>query len=67
MKSDLREICRCCCLACVASVPVRAKCYVSRASDDSGRVKIGARGKKRKEQGGGGAVRERLQASPTIL
>ena len=27
-------------LACVASVPVRAKCYVSRASEDSGRAKI---------------------------
>ena len=31
-------------LACVASVPVRAKCYVSGASEDSGRVKIGGGG-----------------------
>ena len=54
-------------LACVASVPVRAKCYVSRASEDSSRAKIGARAKKGKERGGGGAARERLQANPTIL
>ena len=39
-----------------ASIPVRAKCYVSRASEDSGRAKIGARAKKGKEQGGGGAA-----------
>ena len=45
-------------LACVASVPVRAKCYVLRASEDSSRAKIGARAKKGKEQGGGGAGRE---------
>ena len=32
-----------CILTSVASVPVRAKCYVSRASEDSGRAKIGAR------------------------
>ena len=36
------------------------------ASKDSGRAKIGARAKKEKEQGGGGAARERLQANPTI-
>ena len=54
-------------IACVASVPVRAKCYVSRASEDSSRTKIGARAKKGKERGGGGAARERLQANPTIL
>ena len=36
-------------LACVASVPAQAKCYVSRASEDSGRAKIGARAKKGKE------------------
>ena len=40
-------------LACVASVPVRAKCHMSRASEDSGRVKIEARAKMWKEQGGG--------------
>ena len=38
-------------LACVASVPVRAKCYASCASDDSGRAKIGARAKKGKLEG----------------
>ena len=54
-------------VACVASVPVRAKCCVSRASEDSSRAKIGARAKKGKERGGGGAARERLQANPTIL
>ena len=54
-------------LACVASVPVRAKCFVSRASEDSSRAKIGARAKKGKERGGGGGARERLQANPTIL
>ena len=43
-------------IACVASVPVRAKCYVSRASEDSSRAKIGARAKKGKERGGGGAA-----------
>ena len=32
-----------CILTSVASVPVRAKCYVSPASEDSGRAKIGAR------------------------
>ena len=32
---------------------VQAKCYVSRASEDSGRAKIGARAKKEKERGGG--------------
>ena len=42
-------------IACVASVPVRAKCYVSRASEDSSRAKIGARAKKGKERGGGEA------------
>ena len=36
-------------VACVASVPVRAKCCVSRARENSGRAKIGARGKKGKE------------------
>ena len=36
-------------VACEASVPVRAKCYVSRESEDSGRAKIGARAKKGKE------------------
>ena len=46
---------------------MRAKSYVSRASEDSGRAKIGARAKKEKEQGRGGAARERLQANPTIL
>ena len=40
---------------------------MSRASEDSGRAKIGARAKKEKEQGGGGAVRECLQANPMIL
>ena len=54
-------------IACVASVPVRAKCYVLRTSEDSSRAKIGARAKKGKERGGGGAARERLQANPTIL
>ena len=38
-----------------------------RASKDSGRAKIEARAKQEKEQGGGGAARERLQANPTIL
>ena len=38
-----------------------------RVSKDSGRAKIGARAKKEKGQGGGGAARERLQANPTIL
>ena len=37
-------------IACAASVPVRAKspakCYVSHASEDSSRAKIGARAKK---------------------
>ena len=33
-------------------------CYVSRASEDSSRAKIGARAKKGKERGGGGAARE---------
>ena len=37
-------------IACVGSVPVRAECYVSRASEDSGRAKNGARAKKGKEQ-----------------
>ena len=37
------------------------------ANKDSGRVKIGVRAKKEKEQGGAGAARERLQANPTIL
>ena len=32
-----------CILTSVASVPVRAKCYASPASEDSGRAKIGAR------------------------
>ena len=36
-------------LACVASVPVRAKCYVSRGSEDSGCAKIGAVKKEEKE------------------
>ena len=50
-------VCRTCAtLACVASVPVRAKCYVSRASEDSSRAKIGARAKKGKERGGGGPL-----------
>ena len=35
-------------VACVASVPVRAKCYVPRASEDSSRAKIVARAKKEK-------------------
>ena len=30
-------------LVCVARVTVRAKCYVSRVSKDSGRAKIGSR------------------------
>ena len=48
----------CCCLsgfffvACVASVPFQAKCYVSRASEDSGHAKIGARARMEKEQVG---------------
>ena len=54
-------------VACVASVPVRAKCCVSRASEDSSRAKTWARAKTGKERGGGGAARERLQANPTIL
>ena len=40
-------------VACVASVPVRAKCYVSRASEVSGRAKIGAGEKKGKPAGRG--------------
>ena len=42
-------------LACVASVPVRAKCCVSRACEDSGRAKFGARAKP-KGAGRGGAT-----------
>ena len=41
---------------------MRAKYYVSRASEDSGRAKIGARAKKEKEgEGEGTGARERLQ------
>ena len=51
----------------MASAPVRAKCFVSHTSVDSSGAKIGARTKKGKERGEGGAAREHLQANPTIL
>ena len=37
-------------VACVASVPVRAKGYVSRASEDSGRGKLGREQKREKSR-----------------
>ena len=43
---------------------MRAKCYVSRASEDSGRAKIGARAKKGKEQGGGVALARTERFAP---
>ena len=36
-------------IAYVANVSVRAKCYVSRTNEVSGRAKIGARAKREKE------------------
>ena len=52
-------------VACVANVPMRVLCVVYERRFWS--RKNWAKAKKRKEQGGGGAVRECLQANPTIL